>query len=162
MGNYMDGEIREQLKMTAACRKEEGRGRHMETEQRTVNDLTEQIIGCVYTVGNTLGAGFLRDVYENALVHEMQNRGLRVSRQHAIQVHYDHAVVGEYVADIVVEGCVLVELRAVRALEEADLARCLHYLKATGMHLCLLINFGNPRVTVKRIVHALSIDDEQL
>jgi len=128
---------------------------------QSITEITETIVGCAYTVGDTLGAGFLETVYKNALARELHAHGLQVCKHHAIQVYYDHAVVGEYIADMVVEGCVLVELKALRAVEEVHLAQCLNYLKATGMHLCLLINFGAPRVTVKRIVHNRFIDDEQ-
>jgi GxxExxY protein len=134
----------------------------MTTEEQTVNDVTARIIECAYTVGHTLGAGFLETVYRNALVRELLNNGLQVCKHQGIQVYYDHVVVGEYVADMVVEGCVVVELKTVRALEEVHLAQCLNYLRASGMQLCLLINFGDPRITVKRIVHHLPIDDEQL
>ena len=78
-----------------------------------VNRITEKIIGCAYTVSN----GFLEKVYENALAHELRKAALRVSQQHGIKVLYDGVVVGEYVADLFVEGCVLVELKVVRALE---------------------------------------------
>ncbi len=134
----------------------------MSTDDQTINGVTAKIIECAYTVSHTLGVGFLETVYRNALVRELLKNGLEVCKHHGIPVYYDHVVVGEYVADMVVEGCVVVELKAVRALEEVHLAQCLNYLKATGMHLCLLINFGDPRITVKRIVHHRSLDDEEL
>ena len=117
-----------------------------------VNRITEKIIGCAYTVSNALGNGFLEKVYENALAHELRKAALRVSQQHGIKVLYDGIVVGEYVADLFVEGRVLVELKAVRALDNVHMAQCLNYLKATGLPVCLLINFGRSRVEVKRIV----------
>jgi GxxExxY protein len=67
-------------------------------------------------------------------------------------IYYDDIMVGEYVVDLVVEGCVLVELKTVKALDEIHFAQCLNYLKATGLKICLLLNFGKPRVEVKRIV----------
>ncbi|MCX6901471.1 MAG: GxxExxY protein [Verrucomicrobia bacterium] len=117
-----------------------------------LNVVTEKIIGAAYAVGNTLGSGFLEKVYENALVHEIRKAGLRVDQQHSIQVRYDSVVVGDYVADLLVEGRVLVELKAVQALDDVHLAQCLNYLKATKLKICLLINFGKPKVEIRRIV----------
>jgi GxxExxY protein len=117
-----------------------------------LDKITESVIGCAYTVGNKLGCGFLEKVYENALAHEIRKAGLKVSQQHAIQIRYDGVLVGEYVADLLVEEIVLVELKAVKALDDIHAAQCLNYLKATGIKICLLINFGRPRVEVKRII----------
>jgi GxxExxY protein len=104
-------------------------------------------------VGNTLGSGFLEKVYENALAHELRKAGLTVKQQHSLKVHYDHVIVGEYAADLLVEGAILVELKAIRALDDVHFAQCMNYLKATGLQVCLLVNFGRPRVEVKRIVN---------
>lgn len=117
----------------------------------TVDETTEKIIGCAFTVSNTLGAGFLEKVYENALVHELRKANLRVEQQLSMQVMYDGEAVGDY-ADILVESTVLVELKAVRELDEIHMAQCLNYLKATGFHVCLLLNFGKPKLQIKRIV----------
>ena len=125
----------------------------MDADQRRLDSITESIIGCAYTVSNALGHGFLEKVYENALAHELSKVGLTVHRQQAIEIRYDGIVVGEYVADLLVEGSVLVELKAVRSLDDQHLAQCLNYLKATGLRVCLLINFGRPRVEIKRVVH---------
>jgi len=119
------------------------------------SEITEKIIGCAYTVSNTLGSGFLEKVYENALVHELHKSGLRVEQQHEIAVRYDGVLVGDFAADILVEQSVIVELKAVKALNDVHMAQCLNYLKATGHRICLLINFGTPRIDVKRIVHNL-------
>jgi GxxExxY protein len=117
-----------------------------------LDEITRKVIGCVYTVSNVLGAGFLEKVYENALAHEIQKAGLIVDQQHEIEVFYDGIMVGEYVADLFVNGCVLVELKAVKDLDDVHVAQCLNYLKATGFTVCLLVNFGNLRADVKRIV----------
>ena len=93
----------------------------------------------------------MEKVYENALAHELRKAGLKVLQQQAIQVLYDGIVVGDYIADMLVEDCVIVELKAVKALDEIHQAQCLNYLKATGLHLCLLLNFGSRRVEVKRL-----------
>ncbi|MCL1475431.1 GxxExxY protein [Argonema antarcticum] len=116
-----------------------------------LNRITEKIIGCAFTVSNTLGCGFLEKVYENALVHELRKAGLRVHPQYPIKVYYDGIVVGEFAADLLVEQLVLVELKAIRTMTEKDRAQCLNYIKATNLPLCLLINFGNPKVEIKRI-----------
>ncbi|MBT3390317.1 MAG: GxxExxY protein [Chloroflexi bacterium] len=118
-----------------------------------IDKITKTIIGAAYDVSNTLGVGFLEKVYENALVHASLKTGLNVKQQHRILVHYDGVIVGEYVADMLVNDCVLVEIKAVKALDEIHMAQCLNYLKATGLTLCLLINFGKSRVKIKRIVN---------
>ena len=115
--------------------------------------LTEQVIGCAFTVLNSLGPGFLEKVYENALAHECRKAGLKVQAQHPITVHYDGIIVGEYLADLLIENRLLVELKAVRALDSTHLAQTLNYLKATGHPACLLLNFGNPRLEIKRIIN---------
>lgn len=117
-----------------------------------LNQITEKIIRCAFTVGKVLGCGFLEKVYENALVHELRKAGLHVKQQHGIEVQYDDIIVGQYFADLLVEGYVLVELKAVKSLDEKHFAQCLNYLKATDISVCLLINFGNPKVEVKRVV----------
>jgi GxxExxY protein len=118
-----------------------------------LDGISEKIIGCAFIVGNTLGSGFLEKVYENALAHELRKAGLTVEQQHSLKVRYDHVIVGEYVADLLVEGAILVELKAIKALDDVHFAQCLNYLKATRLQVCLLVNFGRPRVDVKRIVN---------
>lgn len=121
-------------------------------EHRYSHDaLTEKIIGCAYTVANTLGSGFLEKVYENALLHELRKQGLEVIEQSQIAVYYDGVVVGDFAADLVVDGTIIVELKAVSGLNDLHMAQCLNYLKATGLKVCLLLNFGRAKVEVKRI-----------
>ena len=120
-----------------------------------LNALSERIIGCAFTVANGLGSGFLEKVYENALAHELRKAGLTVAQQQGVSVIYDDVIVGEYAADLLVEAAVIVELKAVRALDDVHQAQCMNYLRATGMHLCLLLNFGKPRLEIRRIVHNL-------
>src|ERR1041384_5357120 len=117
-----------------------------------IDRVSQKIIGCSFTVGNRLGCGFLEKIYENALVVELPKAGLRVSQQHLMEVTYDNVVVGSYVADLIVEGSILLEIKAVKCFDEVHTAQCLNYLKATGLPLCLLINFGRPRVDVKRVI----------
>ena len=117
------------------------------------DQITEKIIGAAYAVANNLGSGFLEKVYENALAYELRQGGLTVEQQKSLKVHYRGVLVGEYVADMVVDDSVLVELKAVKALDDAHMAQCLNYLHATGLKVCLLLNFGTTKVQVKRLVN---------
>jgi GxxExxY protein len=120
------------------------------TEGR-LNVLTERIIGCAFKVSNTLGCGFLEKVYENALVHELRKNGLKADPQHPANVYYDGVLVGEFFADVLVEDTVILELKATTDHHEIFTAQCLNYLKATGKPICLLLNFGKPRLEIKRL-----------
>lgn len=111
--------------------------------------LTEQIIKAFYTVYNTLGYGFLEKVYERALAIELGKMGLSVTCQYPINVYYDGQVVGEFFADILVNDCVIVELKATRGLVKEDEAQLLNYLNATEYEVGLLFNFG-PKPEIKR------------
>jgi len=122
----------------------------MNTDEKALNAITERIIGCAYRVGSKLGCGFAEKCYENALVYELRKAGLQVQVQVPLTVWYDGIVVGEYVADIIVDGVILIELKAIQALDTVHAAQCNNYLAATRLPLCLLINFGK-RVDVKRI-----------
>ena len=125
---------------------------HTDKHRWETNKITEAVIGAAYKIGNTLGSGFLEKVYENALAIEIRKCGLGVVQQHPINVKYEGAIVGEFVADLLVQEEILIELKAVKSLDEIHLAQCLNYLKATGFHVCLLINFGNPKVEIKRVM----------
>ena len=118
-----------------------------------MKQLTEKVISCAFAVSNTLGCGFLEKVYENALAHELRKVGLQVQQQHAIAVCYDGVAVGEYTADLLGGGVLLVELKAVKDLDDIHLAQCLNYLKATNLRLCLLTNFAKPKVEIRRVVN---------
>jgi len=113
--------------------------------------LTEKVIAGGFAVSNTLGCGFLEKVYENALAHELRKAGMRVRQQCPVRVTYDGVIVGDYAADLLVEDRLLIELKAVRALDNVHFAQCLNYLKATGLRVCLLMNFGRPRLELRRI-----------
>ena len=117
-----------------------------------VNDITEKIIGCAYKVSNTLGIGFVEKVYENALVVLTRKSGLAVEQQYSIKVMFEGVVVGEFFADLFVEKRVLVELKAVSMLMDEHTAQSLNYLRATGAEVCLLINFGKPKIEIKRLL----------
>ena len=116
------------------------------------DEITEKIIGCAYAVSNELGVGFLEKVYENALLIELNNQGLQVETKKPLRVLYAGKVVGEYFADLLVEGKVIVELKSVRAFERIHQAQLLNYLKATGIHTGLLLNFETLRLGIKRMV----------
>jgi GxxExxY protein len=125
----------------------------MNADRRRLDEISERVIGRAFTVANTLGAGFLEKVYENALAHELTKAGLMVRQQIAIGVEYDGVTVGTYVADLLVENAVLVEIKAVRALDTNHDAQCLNYLRATGLTVCLWMNFANPRLEIRRRVN---------
>jgi GxxExxY protein len=121
-------------------------------EREYLNGLAECVVGAAYEVSNTLGAGFLEKVYERALAVECRQRGIRALSQAPVAVSYKGEPVGEYFADILVEGVLIVELKCAAALSDEHLAQCLNYLRATGLHLGLLLNFQRPRVEWKRVV----------
>ena len=127
----------------------------MHPDDSCLKILSGQIIGCAFTVLNTLGAGFLEKVYENALALELRAAGLTVAQQKPVRVTYRGTIIGDDVVDLMVEDSVLVELKTVKALDEAHRLQCLNYLKATGRHLCLLLTFGKPRLEVRRIANGL-------
>ena len=119
--------------------------------QDELNLLSEKVIGGAYTVSNKLGCGFLEKVYENALAFEIRKLGCFVETQKPLNVIYDGVIVGEYFADLIVENCLLIELKTAVAFSDNHKAQCINYLHATKFPLCLLINFGRPRVEIKRI-----------
>lgn len=117
--------------------------------QMDVNELTQRIIGCAFTVHNALGTGFLEKVYENALLVELKANGLEAVQQKPVSVYYRDVCVGAYYADLVVEDRILVELKAVQNLTREHEVQLVNYLNATGYDDGLLLNFG-PSVEVKR------------
>lgn len=110
-------------------------------------------MGCAFRVHAVLGCGFLEKVYENALLHELRKTGLKAEQQRPIQVHYDGSLVGTFFADLLVEGRVIVELKAVKAIEDIHLAQTLNYLKAAALKTALLLNFGTRSLEVKRLLY---------
>ena len=114
------------------------------------DELTGQIIGCAMKVHSALGPGFLESVCQKALIHEMRKSGLRVECEKPITVRYDGVVVGEFSADLLVEGKVMVELKSNQALVPANEVQLVNYLTATGIEIGLLLNFGGERLVFKR------------
>ena len=119
-------------------------------------ELTEKIIGCAYHVYNTMGFGFFQSVYEKCLLIEIRKTGLKAESQKAITVYYKGEIVGEFVADIVVEDTIILELKSVRQIIKAHEIQLVNYLVATGKPLGLLINFGKNKVETKRNVKRLN------
>lgn len=121
----------------------------------TDNDaLTEKIIGSAYSVANILGFGFLEKVYENALAVELKALGMKVEQQKPISVFYKGVNVGDYIADLLVEDSVLIELKSVKTLSDIHKSQLLNYLVATNKSVGLLINFGSPRIEIKRVLNS--------
>jgi GxxExxY protein len=114
--------------------------------------ITETIIRCAFKVSKTLGVGFLEKVYENALAVELRKAGIKVQQQHEMRVVYEGVVVGDYAADLLVEDSVVVELKAVSAIDPIHRAQCLNYLRAANLQVGLVVNFGLPTLEVKRVV----------
>lgn len=111
---------------------------------------TEAILAAAFEVSNSLGAGFLEKVYESALLTELQLRGLKVDQQVRYPVSYKGKQVGLYVADLVVEDIVVVELKCVECLAPVHTAQCINHLRASGLKVALLINFQRPKMEWKR------------
>lgn len=124
-------------------------------DKAELDSLTSQIIGSAFEVSCELGIGYVEKVYENALAHEMRKRGLKVQQQAPLQVFYDGILVGEFNWDILVEDFIIIELKAAKAINEANVAQCLNYLKTSGLKLALILNFGTSRVQIKRVVRDL-------
>ena len=123
-------------------------------------DLTRKIIGCAYRVFNAMGHGFLESVSENCMLVEFEKIGVRASNQYPIKVYYDGRVVGAFEADLFVENCVIVELKSVRTTLMVHEVQLVNYLKATGIDVGLLINFGEKQVEVKRKLRVLPETDD--
>lgn len=120
-----------------------------------LNELTYKLNGAIFEVNRILGPGFLEKVYENALLIELNKRGLKAKAQVPIKVKYKEQDVGEYFADILVEGKIIVEIKTVETINNAHKAQLLNYLKAIGIKIGLIVNFNNSRAEIKRMVFDL-------
>lgn len=116
-------------------------------------ELSYQIIGMAMDIHNRLGSGFLEKVYENAMMVLLNRAGIKAEQQAPIKVYFDGAVVGDYYADILVENKIILELKVVDRLTDVNRAQTLNYLKATGLRLAILINFGKQRLESERYVN---------
>jgi len=112
--------------------------------------LTGDVLGVCFEVMGELGAGFVESVYEKALLIALREKGIRAEGQVPLRVTFHGESVGEFVADLVVEDKLIVELKAVKALTSEHQSQLINYLKATGKDVGLLVNFGNPRLEYKR------------
>jgi len=118
-------------------------------------ELTEKIIGCAYKVYNQMGFGFLESVYEKCLLIELRKAGLSAESQIPIKVFYDGESVGEFAADILVEGVVILELKSVRRVIQAHEVQLVNYLTATNKEVGLILNFGPEKAEIKRKIQLL-------
>jgi GxxExxY protein len=118
-------------------------------------ELTERIIGCAYRVYNKMGFGFLESVYEKCMLIELRKAGINTDSQKPITVYYENEVVGEFVADIIVNDTIILELKSVRRIIRAHEVQLVNYLVATGKPVGLILNFGESKVEVKRKVKDL-------
>ena len=114
--------------------------------------LTRSILSAAFEVSNTLGSGFLEKVYQQALLVELSDRGISALREVEFPVFYKEREIGRYISDLIVEGRVVVEVKAVSDLNDAHLGQVVNYLKASGLKVGLLVNFGQPRVQYRRVV----------
>ena len=114
-------------------------------------DLTSKVIDCAYKVHKTLGFGFLESVYQNALLLELLDAGLRPEKEKKISVKYNGHIVGDFISDIIVDDKVILELKSIKEIHPSQEAQLVNYLKATGIEVGLLINFGD-KLEIKRKV----------
>jgi GxxExxY protein len=115
-------------------------------------DLSYKIVGLAMEVHNELGYGFLEKVYENALMVLLRREGVKAKQQAPVTVRFSGEVVGEYFADVLVEDKIILEIKALDRLTEAHKAQALNYLKATGLRLVILLNFGKNKLEYVRLV----------
>jgi GxxExxY protein len=113
-------------------------------------ELTEKIIACAYRVYNTMGFGYLESVYEKCMLIELRECGLVSEAKKAIIVKYKNERVGDFIADIVVNDTIILELKSVRQIAKAHETQLVNYLVATGKPIGLIINFGEQKVEIKR------------
>ncbi len=123
----------------------------MQNDNYIHSDLTEKIIGCAYDVYNQMGFGFLEKVYENAMMIKLKEKGLSAFQQSPVNVYFEEKIVGEYFADVIVDKKVIVELKAISKLSKSHEVQLVNYLKATGIKVGLLINFGEKIKIIRRV-----------
>jgi len=117
-----------------------------------LDKLTEKIIGAAFNVSNTLGHGFLESVYKKALIEELTFTGLTLDVEKMFPIRYREKLIGNYVADLIIEDTIIVELKATDGLTPANKAQVLNYLKASMRPVGLLLNFGTPRLQLRRVL----------
>jgi GxxExxY protein len=127
----------------------------MNADERRYEEVTAKIIAAVIAVSNELGVGFLERVYRNALFVELTRAGMKVEQERKLVVRYRGVVVGDYFADLLVEDSVLIEVKHASGIDDAHVAQTLNYLRITGMHLALIVNFGRTKAEWRRVVRNL-------
>jgi GxxExxY protein len=121
-------------------------------EELLYKELSYEIVNAAICVWKELGFGFLEKVYENALMVELQKRHIPCAQQKPIKVHYDNQIVGDYIADILIEEKILLELKSAKGIDDSHIAQVLNYLKATGIRLGIILNFGPEKMEFKRLI----------
>ena len=124
----------------------------MKNQNYKYADLTGKIIGCAMKVHNTLGNGFQEVIYQRCLALEMEKQGLQFQREMEMPIYYEGVEVGQRRVDFLVEGKIMVELKAITELEKVHIAQALNYLEAFYLEIGLLINFGGTRLTFRRLI----------
>jgi len=124
----------------------------MEQVELIHKKLVYQVVGCAMKVHRELGYGFLEKVYENSLMHLFEKENIDAKQQYPVPVYFEGKMVGEYFADILIEGKILLELKTVEKIANVHYAQLLNYLKATGIRLGLLLNFGPRKLEYERLV----------
>ncbi|MFH1907137.1 MAG: GxxExxY protein [Chloroflexota bacterium] len=115
-------------------------------------ELSYAIVGAAMEVHRLLGPGFLETVYQAALAHELTLRRIPFEQQVKLPVYYKSILIGEYIADFVIDGKIILEIKAVTELHDAHRAQAINYLAATGLELAILLNFGGPSLKQDRLV----------
>jgi GxxExxY protein len=126
-------------------------GEHRETDRLMHSELTREIIGAFYEIYRRLGYGYFEAVYQRALPIELARRGLNSVREASLTVHYRDEIVGEYRADLIVEGKVVIETKVADQINQAHEMQLLNYLNTAGLRVGLILNFG-PRPSFRRLV----------
>jgi len=124
-------------------------------------EITEKVIGCAFRVYNKMGFGYLESVYEKCMQIELNKIGLNFESQKSIAVYYDDLLVGEFVADLIIEDVLIVELKSVKRILRAHEMQLVNYLTSTGKPVGLIVNFGELKVDIKRKVKDLQKMDLQ-
>ena len=119
------------------------------------SELTEKIIGCAYSVYNKMGFGYLESVYEKCMLIELRKAGLKIESQKSLTVFYENETVGEFIADIIVNDTIILELKSAKQIIKAHEVQLVNYLVATGKPVGLILNFSESKVEVKRKIKDL-------
>lgn len=124
----------------------------MDQKELIHKELVYRVVGCAMKVHRELGYGFLEKVYENALMYLLNKENIRARQQYPVSVLFEDKIVGEYIADILIEDKILIEIKTVEKTINVHCAQVLNYLKATGIRLGLLVNFGPQKLEYERII----------